>query len=231
MRIVDDPAYDVAIGEWFRGGSALPLLKLHIERDEIVEAGAIARIALERVPCLDADEIERLLYTLDEAPDAWDDVLRQFAEQPSLERWRDIMRFVPPDLTYQRVRNTIRRLRALGIDGNLLFLCACDLGMTPDAIQLVEEGCVTAATIEERASIAGEAKSAYFGLAAQAAFLAGDVVATVRFLRESTAHQNEWCSPVPAIFFIRERATPEIAELLDKAGIANPLEDDDDDDC
>ncbi|HWS71025.1 MAG TPA: hypothetical protein VN605_02875 [Thermoanaerobaculia bacterium] len=41
----------------------------------------------------------------------------------------------------------MRRLRALGLPGNWLFLCACEYGMTPEAIQLVEEGLVDVATI------------------------------------------------------------------------------------
>ena len=78
-------------------------------------------------------------------------VSTRFAENPSLEAWRELMRFVPEDLFYQRHRNSIRYLRKRGVDPNVLFLCACHHGMTPDAIALVEEGLVRVDTILARA--------------------------------------------------------------------------------
>jgi hypothetical protein len=41
----------------------------------------------------------------------------------------------------------------------------------------------------------------------------------VRLLRESLAHENEWCTALPHVFFIRKRALPDQKELLDRAGI------------
>ncbi|MBI3042149.1 MAG: hypothetical protein HYY78_04900 [Betaproteobacteria bacterium] len=63
------------------------------------------------------------------------------------------------------------------------------------------------------------AKATYFGLAAEAAFLAGDMLGTARLMRESMAHENEWCLALPQVFFIRERASSGQNELLDRAGI------------
>ena len=219
MQIVSDGDLHLAQRAWLEGGSALPLVTLHAQRGEITEAATIARAALAQHPCHDADEIERLLYTFDDAPAGWHELLQDFAASPSIERWRALLQFVPGELLYQRQRNSIRRLRALAVDPNLLFLCSCELGMAPDAIQLVEEGLVRSEVIEERASTSGGAKATYRGLAATAAFLAGDIVATIRLLRESAAFENEWCSPLPHIYFIREQATPEVAEILDRAGI------------
>lgn len=220
MRVVDDPELDHAQSHWLGGGSALPLVQLHLSRGEVDEAAAVARLALDRPDCEDADAIEQLLDGVDEAPPDWDDTLRSFAANPSVERWREIMRFVPDDLYYQRLRNSIRRLRKWGTDPNVLFTCACELGMTPDAIILVEEGLVHPSVIEERAQNARGGKATYFGLAATAAFLANDIVGAIRLLRESAAHETALCSPEPHIFFIRERATAEVNALLDKAGIA-----------
>jgi hypothetical protein len=59
-------------------------------------------------------------------------------------------------------------------------------------------------------------------LAAEAAFLAGDMLGAVRLLRESLANENEWCSALPHVIFIRERATDEQKNLLDRAGIPQP---------
>lgn len=215
----DDRERNAAEEQWREGGSALPLIRLHIERGEGHVAAVIARLVLASDDCADAEEIERLLASLDDAPEEWDELLREFAAAPSLERWRELLQFVPPDALYQRQRNSIRRLRQLGLPGKWLFLCACEYGMTPDAIEAVEEGLVDVATIEERAQRAGDAKATYLGLAATAAFLAGDVVATIRLLRESMAHENEWVSADPHIHFIREQAPPDVAAALDRAGI------------
>jgi hypothetical protein len=132
------------------------------------------------------------------------------------------MRFAPPEYLYQRTRDAIRRLRKLGVDGDSLFRCASEFGLTPDLIELVEDGCVAVATIVERAARSGGARTTYIGLAAEAAFLAGDMLGTVRLLRESLAHENEWCTALPHVCFIRERATDEQKNLLDRAGIPQP---------
>jgi hypothetical protein len=105
------------------------------------------------------------------------------------------------------------------VDGDSIFRCASEYGITPDLIELVEDGCVAVATIVERAARSGGARTAYIGLAAEAAFLRGDMLGTVRLLREAIAHENEWCTAVPHVFFIRERASPEQIDLLDRAGI------------
>jgi hypothetical protein len=109
MRAVDDAEFHQAVQEWVQGGSALPLVALHLARSEGLEAAAVARAALEQSECADAAEIERLLYQIDEAPEEWLERLKEFAASPSLEEWRNIMRFVPPELSYQRLRNSIRR--------------------------------------------------------------------------------------------------------------------------
>src|ERR1051325_7464269 len=132
MRLVEDAEREQAQKTWLNGGSALPLVSLHHRRGEVLEASAVARAALENGDA-EAVEIERLLYERDDAPPDWIETLRAFAAAPSIERWRDLMRFVPPGQIYQRSRNTVRRLRQLGVDTNLLFLCATNLGMTPAA--------------------------------------------------------------------------------------------------
>lgn len=132
------------------------------------------------------------------------------------------MRFAPPEYFYQRTRDAIRRLRKLGVDGDSLFRCASEFGLTPDLIELVEDGCVAVETIVERARRSGDARTTYVGLAAEAAFLAGDMLGTVRLLHESLAHENEWCSALPHVGFVRERASPDQNDLLDRAGVPRP---------
>jgi hypothetical protein len=219
MHIVDDAERHHAEQQWLNGGSALPLVSLLAERGMNVEASAVARVALARPECPDAEKLEKLLDLLSETPEAWLDMLDQFCTKPTLERWREIMLFVPPELIYLRQRSAIRHLRKRGLESNLLFLCACEFGLTPDAIELVEEGFVRPETLIERAERAAGARATYLGLAAEAAYLAGDFLGTVRLLRESLQHESEWCSALPHIAFVRERASPAENEALDRAGI------------
>ncbi|HUP61651.1 MAG TPA: hypothetical protein VNA69_14670 [Thermoanaerobaculia bacterium] len=219
MRVVDDPERHKLERKWLNGGSALPLVALLASRGMDVEASAVARVALARPDCEDAGELEEMLDRLSQPPDDWRDLLDSFAEAPSLERWRELMQFVPPELIYMRQRAAVRYLSKRGMDGDLLFLCACEYGLTPDAIELVEEGHVAVQTLITRAERAAGARATYIGLAAEAAFLTGDLVGTIRLLRESMASETEWCLALPHIVFVREHATPADHEALDKAGI------------
>ena len=204
---------------WLSGGSALPVVTLLSSRGAKAEAAAVARLALSQANCADAVGLEEALSHLAALPDGWVESLGEFARAPSIERWRELMRFVPPEYYYQRHRETVRRLRVLGVDGDVLFRCASEFGLTPDLIELVEDGEVSADTLIERANRAGEARATYLGLAAEATFLAGDMFGALRLLRSAMARENEWCSVIPHAFFVRERASPEQRALLDQAGI------------
>jgi len=219
MHIVEDAERHKAEQQWLNGGSALPLVSLLASRGMAAEASAVARVALARPECQDADKLEELLDTLSEPPEDWREQLDRFLEAPSLDGWRQVMQFVPPELIYLRQRSAIRHLKKRGLDGNMLFLCASEWGLTPDAIELVEEGLVDVATLVERAERAGGARTTYIGLAAEAAWLTGDFLGTVRLLRDSVQHENEWVSALPHIAFIRDRASKSENEALDRAGI------------
>ena len=218
LRIVNDSELDVA-REQLLNGVPLPLVQYHFDRGELDDAATVARLALALPDCPDAQTIEEILDACSAPPEDWKQLLDEFAADPSLERWRDLMRFVPVDLFYQRHRNGIRYLRKRGVEPNLLFLCACSPGMTPDGIELVEEGLVNVDTILSRADEAGPARGAYVGLAAQAAYLAGDLVGTIRLLRDAMASETEWISALPHVWFIRERASEAEHAALDRAGI------------
>ena len=81
---------------------------------------------------------------------------------------------------------------------------------------------VSVDTVLARADDAGPARGAYVGLAAQAAFLAGDFVGTIRLLREAISLETDLISALPFIWFVHERATPAQREALDRAGIGLP---------
>ncbi|HEV2721722.1 MAG TPA: hypothetical protein VG323_17015 [Thermoanaerobaculia bacterium] len=218
MRLITDPQLDALQQQWLDGGSALPLVRLLVERGEGDQAAAIARLVLAREECPDAAEIEQCLDEIDEAPDEWREQLAAMAADPSVERFEELMRFVPPELIYQRLRNALRKLRKLGVDPEILFQCATNIGMTPEAIELVEEGLVGPETILLRGRRSA-ARTTYFGLAAEAAFLRGDIVSTIRHLRDAVQHETELVSAIPHIYFVREQASPDVNAMLDRAGI------------
>lgn len=222
MTVRRDPELRDAERRWLNGDSALPVVTLLLARGANVEAGTVARLALARPDCPNAEELEAALARVAAAPPGWGEALACFTSAPSPEAWRALMRFAPPEYLYQRTRDAIYRLRKLGVDGDSLFRCASEYGLTPDLIELVEDGRVAAQTVAERAARSGDAKATYLGLAAEAAFLAGDMLGAVRLLRESIVHENEWCSVYPHVFFILERASPEQQDLLDRAGIPRP---------
>jgi hypothetical protein len=218
MRLITDPELDELQRQWLDGGSALPLVRLLVDRGESDHAAAIARLALGRADCPDATDIERCLDDVDEATDEWRAQLAAMARDPTVERFEELMRFVPPELIYQRLRNAIRKLMKLGVDANLLFQCATNIGMTPEAIELVEEGLVTPETILLRGERSA-ARATYLGLAAEATYLRGDLVSTIRYLREAVLSESALCSALPHIYFVREQASPEVNAILDRAGI------------
>lgn len=219
MDIHDDPEVRAARKRWLAGGSALPVVELLISRGAKIEAGTYARLALAKPDCPDAAELKAVLAGLSSPPSGWDAALAGFAHAPSADTWRDLIRFIPEDSLYLRLRDVVLRLRELGLDGDTIFEHASEVGLTPDLIELVEQGGVSVRTLEQRAAHAGGAKSTYFGLAAQAAFLQGDMLGTVRLLRQSLAYENDLCSTYPHVEFIRERATPAQVIILDRAGI------------
>jgi hypothetical protein len=129
------------------------------------------------------------------------------------------MRFVPREYAYQRLRETVRRLSALGVNGDALFSCAAPEGLIPELIELVEQGRVSVRAIMDHAASVTGARATFLGLAAQAAFLSGDMLGTVRLLRASSACENDWTVVLPHVVFIREHASADQRQLLDRAGI------------
>jgi hypothetical protein len=216
MHVVDDPEETAAFRE-FAEGRALALVALYAERGDLDRAATIARLALAQPDCPDAAEIEAILDRAGDPPAEWKAQLDAFADVPSFERWQELMRFVPDELFYQRYRNSVRYLRKRGVEPNLLFRCA-SAPLSQEAIELVEDGLVSVETILARAE-GSPARATFTGLAAEAAFLAGDLLGTIRPLRESMACQTELCSPLPHVAFVRERATDADHAALDRAGI------------
>lgn len=203
---------------WLNGGSALPLLDLLLELGRVDDAAATARLALTMEPCADREAIEGILRGAGSPPAGWDEALRSYAADPTDARWEDLMRFIPPDVVYQRLRNTVAQLRALGADPDRLFVHVSRFGVVSELLELGESGEVDPETIRSRADESPQNRSFWLGLAAQAAFARGEKFLTVRLLAEA----YDANAGMPADFAameIRAQADDDLEALLDSVGI------------
>lgn len=205
------------VRSWFNGQSSLPVVMRLRELGYEDEAAAHARLALRDADCKDREALEQVLLEIASAPDGWLDALADFARNPSLERWDELMQFVPEDVFYQRLRHTIATLDRLGCEGNMLFRCATKTGMTSDVFDLVRSGRVDPEVIEERGS-GSPARATWLGLAAQASFARGDRFAVIRYLREA-AREPSAVLAMASISEIRHEADEALNDDLDKAGV------------
>jgi hypothetical protein len=213
----DDPQLTFLTRRWFNGDSSLPLVERLRELGHHDEAAATARLALRDPDCKDRDALEAALHDIANSPDHWLDELAAFAREPSEERWDALMQFVPEEVFYQRLRNTISVLMRLGCDGNILFRCATRTGMNSDIFDLAASGTVDPEVIEQRGA-GSPARPIWLGLAAQAAYAHGDRFAVVRYLREAARDDDAflaWAS----ISRIREEGDEALNEELDKVGV------------
>jgi len=206
------------IRRWFNGGSALPLVRQLLEDSRSDEAAMTARLALHMDDCPDREALEATLLESSCAPEGWLEALEIFAQSPSEERWQDLMRFVPEDVFYQRLRNTVMLLMKLGCDGNILFRCATRLGITSDVFDLAASGTVDPDVIVERGS-ESPARAMWLALAAHASFVRGDRWNTVRLLREAFSDEETAFLAWASTSEIRLEADDSLNDELDKVGV------------
>lgn len=203
---------------WLNGGSALPLLELLVEQGRLDDAAATARIALAMERCEDRAQIETILREAGSPPAGWDEALQAYADDPSDQRWDDLMRFIPDEVAYNRLRNMVVQLRALGANPDTLFLHVSRFGIVSELLEMGESGDVDPETIRGRAAESPDNRSFWLGLAAQAAFARGERFLTVRLLAEAYDAK----SGVPADFSamqIREEADDALHAMMDAVGI------------
>lgn len=165
----------------------------------------------------DREVLEALLLETASTPQGWQEALADFAREPSEERWTELMSFVPEEVWYQRLRNTIAWLMRFGCDGNILFRCATRIGITTDVFDLAASGTVDPEVIVARGQDS-PARAMWLALAAQAAFVRGDRWRTLGYLREACQDEDAflaWAS----ISEIRREADEALNEELDKLGV------------
>ena len=213
----DDPQLTFLTRSWANGESSLPVVQRLRELGEDHRAAAMARLALRDPECRDREVLETTLHEISGSSDGWLEALDTFAASPSEERWEALMRFVPEDVWYQRLRDTTETLLRLGCDGNILFRCATKLGVHPGIFDLATSGTVDPAVIEERGA-GSPARATWLGLAAQAAFARGDRFAVIRYLRDASREESAVLA-MASIAEIRHAADPELNAELDKVGV------------
>jgi hypothetical protein len=206
------------IRRWLNGGSALPLVRQLLDDGLHDRAGATARVALRMDDCPDRQELEAALLEAASAPDGWLAALEDFAKAPGEERWDELMRFVPEEVSYQRMRVTLALLMQLGCEGNTLFRCATRIGITPDVFDLVRGGTVDPDVIIARGE-GSPARSMWLALAAQAFFARGDRWSTIKYLRDACRDEETAILAWASVAEIRADADDALNEELDKVGV------------
>src|SRR5258706_1438061 len=136
----DDPQLTFFVRRWHNGDSSLPLVQRLRELGHDLEAAATARLALQDPDCHDRPELEAALHDIAGAGDGWLEALRMFVDAPSEEQSEALMRFVPENLWYQRLRDTTETLMRLRGDRNILFRCATQRGMHSSIFDLATSG-------------------------------------------------------------------------------------------
>ena len=216
----DEQELEALRAAWTDGGSAQPLIEALLRRGRMDEAAVMARLLLGQEDCQDREWFERALARTGQPPPGWSEALTAFASAPSIEAWDALMRFTPARAFYHRVRHAVRYLQQLGTDPNILFRCATRVGTTPDGIALAQSGAVHPDTIVARAMEAPAlARAFWFGLAAEAACVRGDDLSTMRLLKRAYAGPTCALEPKISAMMIRQRASAQLHEMLDRAGI------------
>jgi len=194
---------------WAEGASPIPLVEAMIEADETEQAIVIARGALEGAT---PDDRARLLAILDKFvrwPPQWDALLDDISRDPTLERWEALHRFASGAAIYDWRRMALQKLRDRGVGPITLFEFASTGGVVPDAIGLVEEGVIPPERLVARANEPGAARSIWLGLAAQASFLRGDEVNTIRYIEESIACSEGFSVPDFSLLWLLDHVEDE----------------------
>jgi len=184
------------------------------EREEaIVFARGVVEVASD-------EDKARLLQILDELvgwPPEWEAVLDDIAGEPTLEKWEALHRFASGSAIYDWRRQAFRKLRERGTDPVMLFRFVSTGGIIPDVFELVDDGLVPPEVIIERANEPGAARSTWLGMAAQATFLRGDHIGTVRLLTEAEECKTDLTSPIYSVFWLLDREdNPELRAVLDR---------------
>jgi hypothetical protein len=209
-----EPESVLLIRNWLNGGSALPAVRRLMDSGNVLEAAATARAAIAMEECEDREALEAAILEASDIGDEWVAALRDFAKAPSVERWDELLTFVPEEMFYQRIRTTTMLLMQMNCEANTLFRCVTKYGMIPDVFDLVQSGKVDPEVIVERGE-ESPARAMWLGLAAQASFARGDRWNTIKLLRQA-AREPAAELAMASMYHIRETADDEMKREIDK---------------
>lgn len=209
--------------EIFPGDDAVEFIEGLLEADEPKKAAWACRAMLSDEALSDDKrrQVESLLEDSMENPVNWKEAVLEWAEDPSLESWRELMQFVDLDDLYDRQRDAYAYLRTTDVDGDLLFRCLAESGMTPDIQELVDSGEVSPEVVGERAAKAPDtANGSWLALAARAAFARDDELGVIRWLKR--AYNSDTDPGLVEIFTYElwSRADEQLRETLREQGWA-----------
>jgi hypothetical protein len=218
----DDPLFALERSAFREGKSPLGYVRALLRRSMPDHAAAAARLVLSNPDCQDRAALEKVLSEIAQAPDGWSDAVAAFALAPSIAAFETLMRFVPADAYYHRLRTTLALLVKLGVDPDLVFRFATKDGVVPDAIDLIEEGLVSPEAIVLRArSSTPDGVPIWLALAARAAWARRDRFNAVRLTREAydALRGSFGRSAEVEVRRLRDDADEELHTMLDAAGI------------
>lgn len=218
----DDALFALERSVFREGGSPLGYVRALLGRGMPDHAAAAARLVLANPECHDRAALEKILEQVAQSPDGWSDAVAAFALAPTDEAFETLMRFVPPDAYYHRLRSTLALLVKLGVDPEFVFRCATRDGIVPDAIELIENGLVSPQTIVERARASTpDGMPVWLALAARAAWAKRDRFGAARLMREAcdTATPSFRKDVQLEARRLRDDADEELHTMLDAAGV------------
>jgi hypothetical protein len=215
----DDPKTTFLLKSWSNGKSVLPLIQHLMELGKSDEAATIIRLVIPTATPRMQTRLQALLDECSSAPVGWTAALESFVANPSQEEWDALLRFIPEERRFQRLKAMILQLIRLRCDGNLLFGYVSSLGFFPELFDLAKTGTVDPELIEQRAS-GSPSEPAWLGLAALAAFARNDHLTVTRYLWKAQQHPAATLS-WPAVFEIRNEADEALNRQLTAAGIRN----------
>ena len=180
--------HDGVYDEILPGDDAISYIESVIDEEPVKAAWACrAVLSEEDIGEKRRRRVEQLLEQTMQNPVNWKEAVLEWAESPSKESWDELMQFVRLDDLYDRLRDAYAYLRATDVEGDLLFRCIAETGMTSDVQDLVATGEVHPQTVADRAAKAGPAGGAWLVLAARAAQAREDKLGVIRWLKKAYA--------------------------------------------
>ena len=209
---------------WLRGGPPLPYLQVLAEVGDLTHAIRLAEAFLRKAPEDDpqARAVRDFVRAEDVVPDGFDDAIR--AALPDPDAVEAVLAASDPDDVVRLLWRATAMARDLGLKGDELFAVATLGGASPETLEMVENGQVSAAAVEAAAArFAGtRAEGLWYGLAARAACLGGDQLGVVRLLRVAVARADPGLPPAMDLAYVWEHAGESLRQTLVQQGLAPP---------